>query len=95
MWPLKTLLMVVWPLGGSRRPSLPFVLFAIKAAHTRRFFTRALKHALAAGDWPSVEACRCRLLEFDRQAAAGLALRAHVPLRPEEEHLFVRSGRSP
>jgi hypothetical protein len=57
---------------------------AIRNAQTRRFFTRALKLALAAGDWPAVEACRHKLSLLDRQLAAGLAQRAHIPLLPDE-----------
>jgi hypothetical protein len=74
---------------------------AIRTAHTQRFFTQVLELALAAGDWPAVEACHHKLSLLDRQLAAGLALRAHVPLLPNEllsAFLLAsegRHGRSP
>jgi hypothetical protein len=57
---------------------------AVRNAETRRFFTQALELALARSDWPAVEACRHKLSLLDRQLAAGLALRAHIPLLPDE-----------
>jgi hypothetical protein len=57
---------------------------AIKTAHSRHFFTWALEHALAVGDWFAVEECRGKLLQFDRAAAEGLAVGTHVPLLPDK-----------
>jgi hypothetical protein len=68
---------------------------AARNLHTRRFFTRALELALQNSDWPAVEACRHRLINFDKQVAAGMAVRAHVPLLPGEEpsiYLLAKEG---
>jgi exonuclease III len=51
-----------------------------RAAHTRRFFVRALELALDADDWVTAEGCHHRLRALDRAAAAGIAVRSGQPL---------------
>ena len=50
----------------------------------RRFTSRALERALEARNWPRVGICKAQLLEFERIAAAGLAVRTHLPLADDE-----------
>ena len=50
----------------------------------RRLTSRALELALEARNWPEVGACKSQLQEFERIAAAGLAVRTHLPLADDE-----------
>ncbi len=51
----------------------------------RRFFTFSLERSLDRRDWPEIEACKRRIRDLDNWSAAGLAMRAHVPLADGEQ----------
>jgi hypothetical protein len=73
---------------------------ASRRFHLRRLASRALELALAASDWPAVEAARARLRTLDAAVAAGLAIRTHTPLADQEvaadfhHHREIRRGPS-
>ncbi len=57
---------------------------AARKAETRRFFTRALELAMEENDWASIEACKAKLAAFDKEAAAGAAIRTRQPVADGE-----------
>ncbi len=65
----------------------------------RRFLTLSLERALDRRDWTEIAACKRRIQELDDWRAAGIAMRAHVPLADGEQvgifHLAAEGRQGP